>query len=103
MTALALAGAVLCGMPVTASAVTTRTIEAHAALADQADATITFSDTGITSAQAGGFEVDGCNLTITEAGTYTLTGSWANSHGNSVCCRPRGQWGTKTQCWYARG
>ena len=47
--------------------------------AQLADAvTLTFSDSGITADGSGGFEMDGTALTITDAGTYVLTGSCAD-------------------------
>ncbi len=47
--------------------------------AQLADAvTLTFSDSGITADGSGGFETDGTALTITDAGTYVLTGSCAD-------------------------
>ena len=47
--------------------------------AQLADAvTLTFSDSGITADSSGGFETDGTALTITDAGTYVLTGSCAD-------------------------
>ena len=47
--------------------------------AQLADAvTLTFSDSGITADGSGGFETEGTALTITDAGTYVLTGSCAD-------------------------
>lgn len=40
--------------------------------------TLTFSDSGITADGSGGFETEGTALTITDAGTYVLTGSCAD-------------------------
>lgn len=39
---------------------------------------ITFSDSGITAAASDGVEIDGTTLTITEPGTYLLSGTCAN-------------------------
>lgn len=48
-------------------------------IAQLADAvTLTFSDSGITVDGSGGFETKGTALTITDAGTYVLTGSCAD-------------------------
>ncbi len=43
--------------------------------------TLTFSDSGITASESGGYEIEGTALTIQSAGTYILTGSCA---GGSV-------------------
>ena len=49
------------------------------AQAISADTVLTFSDNAVTaSGSAAGYEIDGTDLTVTEAGTYILTGSCAD-------------------------
>ncbi len=64
------------GTPLTALAATTTAEEAQLSAQAESRATLTFSDDGIAEASAGsGYKIEGTTLTITEAGTYTVTGS----------------------------
>ena len=54
-------------------------IPLKASAAASSDVTFTFSDSGITaSGSSDNYEIDGTTLTITGAGTYTVTGSCSN-------------------------
>lgn len=51
---------------------TVTAVESHST---QADAQVTFSDSGITTSAAAGLTIQGTTLTITQSGTYALSGS----------------------------
>ena len=55
-------------------------LSASAAYSGDTDNTFTFTDSGVTAADAdgGGFKIEGTALTISEAGTYRVTGSCAD-------------------------
>lgn len=54
---------------------TVATVTAAESHSTQADAQVTFSDSGITTSAAAGLTVQGTTLTITQSGTYALSGS----------------------------
>ena len=54
---------------------TVATVTAAESHSTQADAQVTFSDSGITTSAAAGLAVQGTTLTITQSGTYALSGS----------------------------
>ena len=54
---------------------TVATVTAAESHSTQADAQVTFSDSGITTSAASGLTIQGTTLTITQSGTYALSGS----------------------------
>ncbi len=54
---------------------TVATVTAAESHSTQADAQVTFSDSGITTSAAAGLTIQGTTLTITQSGTYALSGS----------------------------
>ena len=54
---------------------TVATVTAAESHSTQADAQVTFSDSGITTSAASGLTIQGTALTITQSGTYALSGS----------------------------
>ena len=54
---------------------TVATVTAAESHSTQADTQVTFSDSGITASAAAGLTVQGTTLTITQSGTYALSGS----------------------------
>ena len=54
------------------------TFSAGAVETTAADATFTFSDSGVTAAGDSGYKIEGTDLTINAAGTYLITGSCAD-------------------------
>ena len=63
----------------TASTTATAVTAATTAAVSTADAvSVVFSDSGITASEASGLEIEGTSLSITQSGTYLLSGSCAN-------------------------
>lgn len=73
--AMTFGGAPLAAIASTAVSTEETTLSAQA----ESKATLAFSDSGIAETSAGsGYKIEGTTLTITEAGTYTVTGSCAD-------------------------